>query len=197
MRKYGGKATIVVTVMIAAVVAAAVYGGFRYNKVIRDRLAALTQKLDAEEEPGTDVYTAEIYFADEQYEKLVPEKRELKKPEEPEDQVRLVVTELIKGPDADENARTLPKRTGLLSVFIKDGIALLNFDEQITSEKYGTTGELFLINSLYKTVTENVEGVKGVQILVEGSNGPTVYGDEGHLYTGIPRCRVMGKKSPG
>jgi spore germination protein GerM len=195
MRKYGGKATIVVTVMIAAVIAAAVYGAFRYNKVIRDRLIALTETKEQEDKTEADVYTARIYFADEQYEKLVPEKRELKRPEEPEDQILQVVTELIKGPDADENARTLPKKTALTSVFIKDGIALLNFDERITSEKYGTTGELFLINSLYKTVTDNVEGVKGVQIIVEGSKGPTIYGDGGHLYAGIPRCQIMGKES--
>ncbi len=194
MQKYGSKATIVVTVLIAVVVAAAIYGGFRYNKVIRDRLARLTEKVEIESEPGIDVYTARIYFADEQYEKLVAEKREMDKEDEPEDEIKQVIGELIKGPDADELARTLPKKTKLKSVFISDGIAMLDFDEGIISEKYGTTGEMFLINSIYRTVTENVEDVNGVQILVDGSKGPTIYGKEGHLYCGIPRTQLMGKK---
>lgn len=194
MHKYGGKATIIVTVMIAVVVAVVIYGGFRYNKVIRERLAGLTEKQETEEGLEPDVYTAEIFFADEQYEKLVAEKRELKSTEEPEDRIKQVIGELIKGPDADEHARTLPEKTKLKSVFIGDGVALLDFDEGISSEKYGTTGELFLINSIYKTVTANVAGVKSVQILVEGSKGPTIYEKEGHLYTGVPRGRMMGKK---
>ncbi len=104
-----------------------------------------------------------------------------------------MVTELIAGPQSPALSPTLPADAQLKSVFLRDDLALLNFDEHLRSKNFGTTGELFAVNSLFETVTANVDGVDGIIILIEGSAYKTLAGEGGHVAAGFPVYGELGR----
>jgi hypothetical protein len=166
---------------------------------LRHRSAWVTRLLPAAETPATaetaaaPATTAEIYFADGEYTKLVAERRSVAAAETPEERTRLLVGELLAGPKASTLSPTLPPNARLLSVFVRDDVAMLNFDKNLQSKRFGTTGELFALNSLYETVTANVDGVEAVVVLIEGSTYPTLAGDGGHVASGFPLYGELGR----
>jgi spore germination protein GerM len=175
----------------AVAVAAIVWGAFTYRAAIRARLAPPGEPEEAP--PPTPGAVADVYFADEEYTKLVAEKRAVAETETPEDRIRAVVAELISGPRSPALSPTIPADAQLKSVFLRDDLALLNFDEHLRSKSFGSTGELFAVNSLYKTVTANVDGVDGIVIMIEGSTGKTLAGEGGHVAAGFPIYGELGK----
>ena len=174
----------------AAVVAGLIWGAFYY----RDRLVSRTPAKPA---PVTTAGTAAaptlIYFADAEYTTLAPEPRELPAAASPEERVKQLVAALIAGPRDATHSPTLPPDCALESVFVRDRVALLNFDEKLNSRHFGTTGELYALNSLYRTVTANVEGVDGVVILIDGRMSQTLAGDGGHVAAGFPLYGELGR----
>jgi hypothetical protein len=178
--------------IVAAAALALIWGAYRY----RDKLLAgiaPEEEGTAEAETGAVSEAADIFFADAEYTKLVAETRDVAAAGTPEERVRLVVAELIAGPRSAALSPTLPARAKLISVFLRDGVAILNFDKNIQSDKFGSTGELFAVNSLYKTVTANADGVDGIQIRVEGRRATTLTGDGGHVAAGFPVYGELGR----
>ena len=175
----------------AVAVVALVWGAFTYRSATRSRLAPAAGP--EEPSPVPSGAAADIYFADAEYTKLVAEKRDIRSAEAPEDRVRAVVTELIAGPQSPALSPTLPADAQLKSVFLRDDLALLNFDEHLRSKSFGSTGELFAVNSMYKTVTANVDGVDGIIILIEGSAYKTLAGEGGHVAAGFPVYGELGR----
>jgi spore germination protein GerM len=177
----------------AAVVAviALVWGAFTYRSAIRARLAPAEAPKEAVPSPAGAV--ADVYFADEEYTKLVAEKRDIAKAETPEERISAVVAELISGPRSPALSPTIPADAQLKSVFLRGDLALLNFDEHLRSKNFGSTGELFAVNSLFKTVTANVDGVDGIVILIEGSAYKTLAGEGGHVAAGFPIYGELGR----
>jgi len=158
---------------------ALVWGGLRYRNAL---VARLTPK--AAPPPATAAAppsAADIYFADADYTTLVAERREVGAAATPEERTRLVVAALLAGPAAADHSPTLPREATLKSVFVRDRVAVLNFDARLRSKSFGSTGELFALNSLYRTVTANVADVDGVSVFVEGERGPTLGGEGGHV----------------
>jgi hypothetical protein len=171
-------------------VVALVWGAFTYRAAIASRFAP-AEKPEAPAPPPTG--GADIYFADAEYTKLVAEKRDFPASETPENRIRFVVTELIAGPRSPALSPTIPADAQLKSVFLRGDLALLNFDEHLRSKSFGSTGELFAVNSLYKTVTANVDGVDGIIILVEGTAYKTLAGEGGHVAAGFPIYGELGR----
>lgn len=183
------KTATAVVALLALV--ALVWGAYRYRGII---LAHLTSKAGIEEEaPTAGAAAADIFFADAEYTKLVAESRDVGPAETAEERARLVVAALIGGPRSPSLSPTIPADAHLKSVFIRDDVALLNFDEHIRSKRFGSTGELFALNSLYHTVTANVAEVDGVVVLVEGRAYGTLAGEGGHVAAGFPIYGELGR----
>ncbi len=179
-RRFWKTATAVIAL---AALAALVWGAYRYRRVI---LAHLKPEAIIEEEVPAAAGAADIFFADAEYTKLVAESRDVGPAETAEERARLVVAALIGGPHSPSLSPTIPADAQLKSVFIRDDVALLNFDEHIQSKRFGSTGELFALNSLYRTVTANVAEVNGVVVLVEGRAHKTLAGEGGHVASAFP-----------
>lgn len=82
---------------------------------------------------------------------------------------KLVVEELIKGPDKDQNASpVINPDTKTISVTAKDGICYVNFDSGFLTQIYNVTGEV----AIYSIVNSLVElpNINKVQILVNGES---------------------------
>ncbi len=69
----------------------------------------------------------------------------------------------------------IPSATKLLGVTLTDGVAYLNFSDDLLNYNSGSANELMLVNSIYYTVT-SIELVSSVQILVEGEKIETLPG---------------------
>ncbi|HZK18690.1 MAG TPA: GerMN domain-containing protein [Clostridia bacterium] len=118
------------------------------------------------EGPVETLETVTLYFGDDQAMFLVPEVREVIKRDET--MAELVVNELIKGPDADDLYKTLPPETRLLSIELEDGVAFVDFSEEIKTKHWGgSTGETFSILSLVNSLSR-LDDIDMVQILIEG-----------------------------
>ncbi len=105
-----------------------------------------------------------LYFADSNAEYLVPEIREVSgdKP------LEAAVQELIKGPKNEELASCLPKGTQLRGIRVEDGIAYVDFSQELIS-RYpgGSAAETMTIYSVANTLAEFPQ-IKKVKFLVEG-----------------------------
>ena len=178
-------------VAASAAVVALVWGARSYRSTLRKPSAPEGEV--GEEIPSRTPAEADIYFADAEYTKLVPERREIGATDAAEERVRRVVTALLAGPREPKLSPTLPADAQLKSVFLRDGVALLNFDERLQSKRFGSTGELFALNSLFRTVTANVDGVDGIVILINGRTPRTLAGEGGHVAAGFPVYGELGR----
>lgn len=107
-----------------------------------------------------------LYFADETGEKLVPEKREVVHNVNTSLE-KLVIEELIKGPQEAGRYPTLPKDTKLLNVSVNENVCYLNFDAAFlnsTLEVKDTIPIYSIVNSL-----SGLSSVNKVQITINGS----------------------------
>ncbi len=108
-----------------------------------------------------------LYFSDADASCLVREIRRVKVPKG-ESMEKLIVTELIKGPQQDKRYRTIPAETKVRSVEIKDGVCFVNLsDEFITKYNGGTSAEQLTVYSIVNSLTE-LSNVDKVQFLIEG-----------------------------
>lgn len=137
-----------------------------------------------------DLLTAEVvlYFSDDQAMYLVPEDRQVegKKDEPYPFPAGAIVNALLSGPQENDLRPTIPPEAKLLSLEIKDKIAIVNFSEEFkTKHGGGSTGELMTIYSLVNSLTE-LENIEQVQILINGQKAETL---AGHLTIDEPLNR--------
>lgn len=111
-----------------------------------------------------------LYFTDESGKKLLKEERKVyyssNMPLE-----RVVVQELIKGPEEEGHYATLPTETNILSVTIQEGICYVNFDESFSNSILSVKEEIpiySIVNSLASTCR-----VSKVQFSINGSSSVT------------------------
>lgn len=79
---------------------------------------------------------------------------------------RLVVEEVLKGPNSDVVYPTLNEAAQILSVTTRDGVCYINFDKNFLEEPYKVASEV-AIYSLVNSLTE-LTSVQEVQILIDG-----------------------------
>lgn len=82
-------------------------------------------------------------------------------------QERLVVEEVLKGPNTDVVYPTIDGNTQILSVTTRDGICYVNLDRNFLTDPYDVTSQV-AVYSLVNALTE-LSTVDAVQISVEGS----------------------------
>lgn len=81
---------------------------------------------------------------------------------------KLIIDQLLKGPQSGEGIDTLPPETDLLSVSVRDGICYVNFDEGFLKQGYDIAPQL-VIDSLVHSLTEGGNATQ-VQISVNGES---------------------------
>jgi len=98
---------------------------------------------------------------------------------------------LLKGPDSSEvnkGYKTLiPPGTRLLSAYVRDGVAFLNFNEEFEFNRIGVDGYLAQLMQIVYTATE-FSTVKSVQFLIDGQKKEYL-GSEG-VWIGSPLSRT-------
>ncbi|MDI6689749.1 MAG: GerMN domain-containing protein [Actinomycetota bacterium] len=129
------------------------------------------EEKEREEKPKTMMIT--LYFGDEQAEYLLPEKRGIPKTEAI---ARSAIEELIKGPKESGHFPTIPEGTRLLGIRIEDGIAHVDFSEELVERHPGgSAGETMTIYSIVSTLVE-FPTIQRVKFLVEGREIKTLAG---------------------
>lgn len=101
------------------------------------------------------------------------------------DDARRTLGELVKGPQSEGLAPTIPREAQLLNLFIDtSGTAYVDFDRRVREgQEGGAQGELYAVFSIVDTLTSNFAQITRVQILVEGAEIPTL---AGHVDTRMP-----------
>ena len=82
---------------------------------------------------------------------------------------RLVVEQVLKGPNSNVVFPTLNPASKVLSVTTRDGVCYVNLDQAFLTEPYGVTSQV-AIYSLVNSLTE-LSSVSAVQITIEGKTG--------------------------
>lgn len=82
---------------------------------------------------------------------------------------RLVVEQVLKGPNSDVVFPTLNPAAKVLSVTTRDGVCYVNLDQAFLTEPYGVMSQV-AIYSLVNSLTE-LSSVSAVQITIEGKTG--------------------------
>ena len=104
-----------------------------------------------------------------------------------EDKYTAALQALLAGTDDAGMVTVIPKNTKLRSVVVKDGVAKVDFSQELTKKfTGGSTGEEMLAGSIVDTLTEFPE-IKQVQFLVNGQEIETI---GGHLDTSVPLARM-------
>lgn len=136
----------------------------------RGRMVGLMTANSFVENPGeqiNEIQTAHIklYFSNEAGNALVEEEREV---EYSSNIVleKLIVKNLMEGPDREDLKATLPERTELLDVSTTNGTCYVNFNEAFMNQNYEIQ-EAVVIYSIVNSLSE-VSTVNRVQILVNG-----------------------------
>ncbi|WHH58429.1 GerMN domain-containing protein [Petroclostridium sp. X23] len=139
-------------------------------------------KDDAVYNPAPDETSIILYFAGDQWEYLIPEKRVVSvKDNQPVE--RYVVEELIKGPKNDKLFATVPAHTKILSIETKEGICFVNLSSEFKDEhEGGSTGEIMTVYSIVNSLTE-LKHISKVQFLIEGQKLESF---KGHLIFNEP-----------
>lgn len=130
-----------------------------------------------------------LYFSDDQAMYLQSETRlvTIEKDRETEQLPAAVINELIAGPKDSNLYRTIPPEAKLLGIEIKDGIAYVNFSEELRTRHWGgSTGEAMTMGSIVNSLTE-LNGIEKVLVLINGETQETLVG---HLDISQPSGRI-------
>ncbi len=122
------------------------------------------------------------YLSDSQAMYLVPQTIMVANSEltEKENTPVILVKKAIEALIADQSSSgilhsPLPASTKLLGVTVNDGVAILNFSDDLLNYNSGSANEVMLVNCIYYTGT-SIDTVDSVQILVEGEKIETLPG---------------------
>jgi germination protein M len=114
--------------------------------------------------------TVTLYFGNDQATAVVAETRTVSIPPGAarEDILRIVLEELIKGPQRQELFKTIPAEVTVRSVNIVGETVSIDFSEEMHTRHWGgAAGESMTINSIVNTLTE-FEGIELVKMTVAG-----------------------------
>lgn len=111
-----------------------------------------------------------LYFADSQAMYVVPEKRTVFVFKDISDAefYRIVLEELIKGPNTENLYRTIPEGVTVEYTEVEGDLLKVDFSQEMHTNHWGgAAGESMTVNSLVNTLTE-FEGIKRVMPTVDG-----------------------------
>lgn len=147
-----------------------------YPQGVRENLPTVAQ----EGPPMISENSYKLYFSDDNLDSLVPEIRHINRTEwsrlDLSQKTSLVMSKLIQGPVSSKLSPTIAPSTKLISVTTQNGLATINFSEEIRDDfTGGASGENMTIRSIIWSVTQ-IPGITGVRILVNGEFGDSIGG---------------------
>lgn len=163
--------------------AAAIWGGYRlWSERSVPSSTRPPQQVAKELPPETTEIT--LYFADDQAEYLVAERRKVPSKAKASAMAAAVLEALISGPRSNLQP-TIPPGTHVREVSLREkGLCTVDLNEAFQkNHPGGTSGELMTVYSIVESLAVSVPGVRSVQILVEGKPRETL---AGHLFIGKP-----------
>ncbi|MCL2016986.1 MAG: GerMN domain-containing protein [Defluviitaleaceae bacterium] len=120
--------------------------------------------------------TITLYFVDETATELLSESRTIERPDGVS-VYQAVIEELINGPDSTGLIATIPSNARILDIRTEGGICTINFSEDFVAAFQGhqLLADLTL-QSIVRSVTENVSTITSIQFLVESERRDTFNG---------------------
>jgi len=164
--------------MLLVVLVAAAFLYVRSGGTLKELGRLLPSELRLETPAATQgSWEADIFFGDTETDSLIVEKRTLPWSTDPEQRARRLLTELLRGPSGAA-VRTTPGSTMLRSVSITSGgVAQADFSGQLSLDHPGgSSSEVLTVYSIVNTLVFNIDGIKKVQILIEGQTIDTLAG---------------------
>lgn len=172
-----GKKIAVFIVAVLAMVSLAVVGYIAKREESK-KVEVSTQQGEQKEDIGTQKeVTAEeqsktveivLYFAGENAEKLVQEKRMVNYETYKQNPQKIIVEELIRGPLDSKLYSVIPEGTKLLSVEVKDRKAIVDLSKEFVDNHVGgSTGEMMTIYGIVNSLTE-LKDIDNVEFKIEG-----------------------------
>jgi spore germination protein GerM len=175
----GRQADLLTFVGLGALLAAVALTAPRWAALLRERSVPVEGE-DAAAEPAAPPeaevaaqdaarrISVRLYFDAPEQDGLSSEEREIAFSSDLARQLRIVVEELVRGPQTGLLA-TLPPETRVLDVFVVPrGVAYVNLSAEAASKlPGGSTAELHSVYSVVNTVVTNFPAVRRVQILVD------------------------------
>ncbi|MBP1759553.1 MAG: N-acetylmuramoyl-L-alanine amidase [Firmicutes bacterium] len=124
--------------------------------------------------------TYKLYFSNDNLENLIPEDRQINqsvwKKLDLSQKASLVMSELIQGPLSSKLTPTIAPTTKILSITTQDGLATIDFSNDIRDEfPGGVLAEDLTIRSIIWSLTQ-IPGIRSVRILVNGEFGDSIGG---------------------
>jgi germination protein M len=130
------------------------------------------------EELGEGVQSALLAFASKGAWRMVEERRDIVVQDDPASRAKRIMEELAAGPLGDDADGTIPPGTRVNRVFFDGtGGAFVDFSKELTeNHPGGSSGELFTIRSIVRTLALNFPDVERVSILVDGREIESIAG---------------------
>jgi len=140
--------------------------------------------------PQGPVKKIEVFFANNDGSSLTTLEKEIPGNTTLIEQIRTTIQTLTDTPPSQNLMTAIPQGTKLQSLFVdSSGIAYLDFSREIQQNHIGgLTAELLTIGSIVNTLLFNFKEIKGVQLLVEGSEIETL---AGHIDCTKPFPRLL------
>ncbi len=185
---------ILITIIILVILAYYMYSKlilpfwqeYQEKKAALEKVA-LPEKAEEEEKveiiPEEELKEITLYFADNQANLLVPEKRLVYISST---LAKQMIIELINGPQTEGLYPTLPEGTKLSELYIAENIAYVDLSEEvIKNHPGGSAAEIMSVYSIVNTLTE-IDSIQAVQILIAGQERESL---TGHLDISRPLLR--------
>lgn len=118
-----------------------------------------------------------LYFSAPKENYLFPQERKITSSSQIGSQAKAILGELINGPTSSSLVPTIPPKTEVRAVYIKDNCIYADFSLAL-QEKHpgGSSGELLTVYSIVNSLLENLPSQSEVQILVQGRPVNTLAG---------------------
>lgn len=141
------------------------------NKPLMDKdenavgLLSSSSFIEGSDDSTKQTMDLKLYFTDKEGNKLIKTDRQVLV-DSTVSVERLVLNELIDGPNSEELYPTLPSNLGVLGVSVKDGVCYVNLDEKFVTDALDVA-EYIPIYSIVNSLVE-LSGITKVQISVNG-----------------------------
>lgn len=118
-----------------------------------------------------------LYFSVSQENYLSPQERKITSSSEITGQVKAILAELISGPISSSLVPTVPPKTEVRAVYVKDKCIYVDFSSALREgHPGGSSGELLTIYSIVNSLLDNLPSQSEVQILIQGRPSDTLAG---------------------
>lgn len=195
-REEGSRSRVLPVILILLFVGLLGAGGYYVFTFVRNGEAVekLKEKVfsTAQEKNTREV---NLYFADSQLTRLVAQKATVPGDTDKTVRIEKLIGLLSRGPEGNAGP-VLPKGIKVRQVYLgANGIAIIDFEPDFEELKSSGAGaELLTVFALVQTITENVEGIKAVRLLVGGKSQDTLAGNVSISDPLVPRADLTGSQ---